>query len=585
MGVLTKFSQSFRDQWSWLRGYNGGTFTSDLNAALIVTILVVPQSLAYALLAGLPPQIGIYASIFPLIAYAAFGSSRFLQVGPTAIISLMTAVAISVVPEEQRLLAAAILAISIGIILIILGILRSGFIMNFVSRSVVSAYITGAAILIMVSQLKHMFGVKTEGGTVVSMTRSLVSALGETNPIALLVGILTLVYLVFVKKSLPLILVRSGMRAKRAKLLSRMAPMVAVLAAIGITAWLNLSDRAGLNVVGEIPKGIPPFSLPLDNWDIYKLMFIPAIIIGLVGFVDGMSTAQTLAAKARSRIDANKEMLGLGVSNLAAGVSGGYPVNGSMSRSVVNFTAGGQTQMVGIFTSGLMLLTALYLTPYLFHLPLATLAALIIVACLSLVQFKELWQVWVYSREDGLTALATFLAVLFLGVQWGVVAGVVLSMAFHIRATLKPNMAIVGRFPGTEHYRDASKFNVETNEIVKTLRIDESLYYANARYLEDKIARLTQESPNMTDLILMCPAVNRIDASALSSLETINKRLESAGVRLHFSELHSHVKERFHRSHFLDKLTGEVFLSQQEAMEQLEPEPDWSMFDDHIDIH
>ena len=585
MGAIAKITNSVRDQFSWLRGYRAGTFTTDLNAAFIVTILVVPQSLAYALLAGLPPQIGIYASIFPLIAYAAFGSSRFLQVGPTAIISLMTAVAISVVPEESRILAAAILAITIGVTMIGLGLLRSGFIMNFVSRSVVSAYITGAAILIMVSQLKHIFGVQTEGRTVVGMTRSLFSALGDTNPIAFLVGALTLIYLIAVKESLPLYLVKRGIRAKRAKLISRMAPMLAVLAAIGITAWLNLSQTTGLSVVGEIPRGIPPFRLPLDHWDLYQLMLVPAIIIGLVGFVDGMSTAQTLAAKARNRIDADKEMLGLGVSNLAAGVSGGYPVNGSMSRSVVNFTAGGQTQIVGILTAGLMLLTALYLTPYLYHLPLATLAALIIVACLSLVQFKELWKVWVYSREDGLTALATFFAVLFLGVQWGVVAGVVLSMAFHIRATLKPNMAVVGRFPGTEHYRDASKFNVETNEIVKTLRIDESLYYANARYLEDKIARLVHDSPKMTDLILMCPAVNRIDASALSSLEAINRRLESAGVSLHFSELHSHVKERFHRSHFLDNLSGQVFLSQQEAMESLEPEPDWSMYDDHVDIH
>ncbi len=584
MNPLAKTSQYFSEQWGWLRGYNGSRFSTDLNAAIIVTILVVPQSLAYALLAGLPPQIGIYASIFPLFAYAAFGSSRFLQVGPTAVISLMTAVAISTVPAESRLVAAAILAITMGVMLTILGLLRSGFIMNFVSRSVVSAYITGAAILIIVSQLKHLFGVETEGRTVIKMITSLISALGTTNPVALLVGGVTLIYLLLVKNTLPLVLVKSGMRARRAKLISRMAPIVAVILAIVSASYFSLSSKSGLNVVGDIPRGIPPFKLPMDL-ELYKLMLVPALVIGLVAFVDGMSTAQTLAAKARNRIDADKEMLGLGVSNFAAGISGGYPVNGSMSRSVVNFSAGGQTQMVGIFTAILMLLTALYLTPLLYHLPLASLAALIIVACISLLQFKELWKVWVYSREDGLTALATFFAVLMLGVQWGVVAGVVLSMAFHIRATLRPNMAIVGRFPGTQHYRNVDRFNVETNEIVKTLRIDESLYFANARYLEDKIARLAQESPEMTDLILMCPAVNRIDASALSSLETINKRLDSAGVRLHFSELHSMVKERFHRSQFLDVLTGEVFLSQQEAMEALEPEPDWSEFSDHIDIH
>ena len=585
MGIQANIAAYFKEQWSWLFRYNSGLLVGDFTAAVIVTILVVPQSLAYALLAGLPPQIGIYASIFPLVAYAAFGSSKFLQVGPTAIISLMTAVAISVLPEGQRLLGAAVLAVETGIILVLLSIIRAGWIMNFVSRSVVTAYITGAAILIIVSQLKHIFGVQTEGGTVVSMAKSLISALPNLNVITLIVGVTSLLFLVIVRTSFAYGLVKMGVRARRAKMIARFAPIVAVAVSIAAAAILKLPETFGLNVVGKIPKGIPPFSLPIGQLKLFEILLIPSIVLALVAFVDGMSTAQTLAARSRSRIDANKELLGVGAANFAAGVSGGYPVNGSMSRSAVNFTAGGKTQMVGLITAGLMLLTALYLTPLLENLPLATLAALIIVACFSLVQFKDLWQVWVYSREDGITAIATFLAVLLLGVQWGVVAGVVLSMTFHIRSTLRPNMAIVGRFPGTEHYRDAAKFNVETNEIVKTLRIDESLYYANARYLEDKIARLVSDSPEMTDLILMCPAVNRIDASALASLETINKRLDSSGITLHFSELHSHVKERFHRSQFLDKLTGRIFLSQQEAIEALEPEPDWSQFSDHIDIH
>ena len=184
-----------------------------------------------------------------------------------------------------------------------------------------------------------------------------------------------------------------------------------------------------------------------------------------------------------------------------------------------------------------------------------------------------------------MTALATFLSVLVFGVQWGVLVGVILAMSLHIQSTLRPNMALVGRFPGTDHYRDAKRFNVETFEEVKTLRIDESLYYANARYLEDKIGRVLVESPKMTDLILMCPAVNRIDASALSSLEMINSRLKSAGVNLHFSELHTNIKERLKRSDLEKKLTGRIFFSQQEAMEALEPDPDWSQFSDHIDIH
>jgi len=284
-------------------------------------------------------------------------------------------------------------------------------------------------------------------------------------------------------------------------------------------------------------------------------------------------------------VDSNKELLGLGAANVVAGLTGGYPINGSMSRSAVNFTAGGKTPFVGILVAGMMALTALFLTPVLQALPLAVLAALIIVACFNLLDFKSLWRTWVYSKADGITAIATFLSVLLLGVQWGVLVGVVLAMALHIKTTLQPHMPLVGRFPGTEHYRDAERFVVETDAQIKTLRIDESLYYANARYLEDKVAKIVESNPEMTDLVLMCTAVNRIDASALSSLETINNRLKSAEISLHFSDMQSRVRERLFRSDFQDKLTGQIFLSQHDAMMQLQPEPDWSEFSDHIDIH
>ena len=256
-----------------------------------------------------------------------------------------------------------------------------------------------------------------------------------------------------------------------------------------------------------------------------------------------------------------------------------------MSRSAVNFQAGGRTPIVSIVVALMMFLTALFLTPILKSLPLSVLAALIIVACFGLIDLKTLWRTWVYSRADGTTALATFFSVLVFGVQWGVLVGVVLAMALHIKGTLQPYMPLVGRFPGTEHYRDAGRFNVETNEQVKTLRIDESLYYANARFLEDKVAQVVSNSPDMTDLVLMCTAVNRIDASALSSLEEINKRLKRTNIQLHFSDMQSRVKERLYRSDLIEHLSGEIFLSQHEAMEALEPEPDWNQLSDHVDIH
>lgn len=375
-----------------------------------------------------------------------------------------------------------------------------------------------------------------------------------------------------------------GMKARRAKLIARLAPIVAVVLSIVAVQLFGLAD-SGLRIVGRIPEGLPLFSVPMLDMAHWQTLITFALVIALVAFVDSMSIAQAFAARSRTRIDANKELLGLGASNLVAGLSGAYPINGSFSRSAVNYSAGGKTPISSILVAIFMAITALFLTPILTNLPLATLAAMIIVACFSLVDMRTLWETWKYSHADGVTAIITFIVVLTAGVQWGVIAGVVLAMMLHIRMTLKPHMALVGRFPGTEHYRNAERFNVETHEAVKTLRIDESLYYANARYLEDMIAQIVSNSEKLTDLILMCPAVNHIDASALDSLEEINKRLKRSGVRLHFSELHTNVKERLQRTDFLSKLTGSVFLSQHEAMEQLEPEPDWSQFSDHIDIH
>lgn len=575
----------FQNHFAWAKDYNGQTFSGDFVAGLIVTILLVPQSLAYAMLAGLPAIVGIYASILPLLAYALFGSSRQLAVGPTAIISLLTAVSLSVMPEELRLVSAAALALMVGGFLMLAGLLRAGFIMNFVSRPVVAAYISGSAILIILSQLRHVLGIEAAGNTAFKIGRGILAKLSDTNIATVIIGVLTMIFLILIKRYLAYLLVRAGMRAGSARIIARVAPIFAVITAIATLSYTSIAQNNGVAIIGEIPQGLPSLAFPVLEGEHWQALVGFAAIIALVAFVDSISIAQTFAARSRTRIDANKEMLGLGASNFAAGLSGGYPVTGSFSRSAVNFNAGAVTPLAGVFTAILMALTALFFTPLLANLPVATLAAMIIVACLGLIDLRSIWETWTYSKGDGLTAGLTFMAVLLLGVQWGVLVGVVLAMALHIRKTLRPHMALVGRFAGTEHYRNEKKYRVETFDEVKTLRIDESLYYANARYLEDKVARIVEANPKMRDLILMCPAVNYIDASALRSLEEINSRLKSVGVSLHFSELKSYVADPIRETSFFEKLTGRVFLSQFEAMQALEPEPDWSQFSDHIDIH
>ncbi len=578
------FKSALTSQWGWVRGYGPSTFSKDLVAAIVVTILLVPQSLAYALLAGLPPKVGIYASITPLVAYALLGSSRQLNVGPTAVISLMTASTIAALPEEVRIIGAAVLALMVGAMLIGAGLLKAGFLMNFVSRPVVSAYITGAAFLIIISQLRHIFGVDGGGRTAFAMIGNLRDQVSQTSLVTVLVGGAALLSFYLARNSVAYRLVRAGMSSRRAKMASRMAPILIIAVFIAISAVAAL-DEQGLAIVGYVPGGLPPFRFPVVDAALAQSLIVPAAVIAIVAFVDSTSTAQELAARQRASINANRELFGLGAANVAAGLSAGYAVNGSMSRSAVNASAGGETPLSGLMVAAMMAVTAMFLTPLLEPLPLSVLAALIIIACLSLLDFKSIWRTWVYSRMDGLTAVATFLSVLLLGVQYGVLVGVVLAMALHIRTTVNPHMPLVGRFPGTEHYRDATRFVVETDDQVKTMRIDESLYYANARTLEDRVAEVVSENEGVTDLILMCTAVNRIDASALNSLETINERLRSAGIRLHFSDMQSRVRERLFRSSFLDRLTGQIFLSQHEAMETLRPDPDWSFLDDHIDIH
>ncbi|PHR93237.1 MAG: sodium-independent anion transporter [Robiginitomaculum sp.] len=571
--------------YGWLNGYKRGYLIGDLISALILSVLLVPQSLAYALLAGLPPQTGLYAAIFPSIAYAFFGSSRFLAVGPVAITSLMTMAVISQVPEEFRLVSAAMLALMAGGFLTLFGMMRGGALATFFSRPVVSAYITGAAILIMLSQFKYIFQIEVTGRRFAEMMPSFLSNLEQAHLVPSCIGVGTIVALLFLKRYGLRWLRLAGLRKRHARLIVKLSPILVVGVATVLTGWLGLEQKYGVETIGNIPAVLPQFMFPVAELAHWKSLIVSAFLISLVGFVDSVSIGQTLAAKNRTRVDPNKELLGVGAANIAAGLTGAYPVAGSLSRSAINFSSGAKSPLVGVMTALVVALAILTILPILKSMPLATLAGLIVYSCFSLLNFKDIWNTWCYSKADALTALGAFFAVLLVGIQYGVLIGTILSMIFHIRLTLKPHTVEVGRFLGTEHYRDADLYTVEEFDEVKTLRIDESLYFANARFLEDTVAQLVVKYPKMRNLVLMCPAVNRIDASALESLLVINDRLYDLDIKLHLSEMHAQVRERLHRSNFLEKLTGEVFFTQHEAIEALRPEPDWSQFSDHIDIH
>lgn len=560
----------------WGRRYNRGTAASDLLAAVIVTIMLIPQSLAYAMLAGLPPQVGLYASIAPLLAYAVFGTSRTLAVGPVAVVSLMTAAAASGVAPAgtpEYLGAAVTLAFLSGLLLLAIGIFRLGFLANFLSHPVISGFITASGLLIAASQLKHLLGIPANGDTLFEILRSLSTSIGGVNGPTVAIGASALAFLVWSRRGLAPSLQALGIRPRAAGMLAKAGPVV-VVAGSTLAVWALDLGRRGVATVGDIPRGLPALTLPAFDASSWLALALPALLLSIVGFVESVSVAQTLAAKRRQRIDPDQELVALGASNLGSALSGGFPVTGGFARSVVSLDAGAETPAAGAYTAIGVAVAALLLTPLIRDLPNAILAATIVVAVLSLVDLGALGRTWRYSRADFAAMAVTILVTLTLGVEAGIVAGVSLSLALYLYRGSRPHVAIVGQVPGTEHFRNVLRHQVETVPGILTLRIDESLFFANARYLEDTVSDLIAKDRSIQHFVLMCSAVNEVDASALESLEAINARLKDAGVAFHLSEVKGPVMDRLARSSFLQALTGEVYLSQHDAIRSLKAKLD-----------
>ncbi len=558
----------------WGRRYDRATFAGDAVAALIVTIMLIPQSLAYALLAGLPPEAGLYASVAPLLLYAVFGSSRVLAVGPVAVVSLMTAAAVGehAPPGSAAYWPVAItLAFLSGAMLLAMGLLRLGFIANFLSHPVISGFITASGLLIAASQLKTLMGVQAQGHNFVDLLLALARQAAQTHWLTLTVGMLATAFLFWVRKRLKPLLIAWGQGPRLADFLAKAGPVAVIAVTTGLAWGLDWPSQ-GMKIVGAIPQGLPPFKLP--SWDLalWRDLAMPALLISVVGFVESVSVGQTLAAKRRQRIAPDQELVALGASNLGAALTGGFPVTGGFARSVVNFDAGAQTPAAGVFTAAGILLATLFLTPALYYLPQATLAATIIVAVLSLVDFGILRRTWAYSKPDFAAVAATLLATLALGVEPGLLVGVGVSLALYLWRTSRPHIATVGLVPGTEHFRNVLRHAVRTSPALLSLRVDESLYFANARSLEDHVNDAVAAQPALRHVVLQCSAVNAIDASALESLEAIEHRLRDAGITLHLSEVKGPVMDRLRRTDFLRQLGGQVFLTHYQAVAALTPE-------------
>ena len=564
----------------WGRRYNRSLLTADGVAAAVVTLMLIPQSLAYALLAGLPAQAGLYASMAPLVLYALMGSSGTLAVGPAAVTSLMTAASVGAVASQGSVAyteAALMLALLSGATMLVMGAARLGFLANFLSHPVISGFVSASGLLIAASQLKHLLGLPLHGENLLQLLPQLWQNLSSLHVPTSAMGLGALALLLLVRRQLKPWLKRLGVSAGAADLAAKAAPVAVLLLSIALSAAWQLAEQ-GVRVVGTVPQGLPPLTLPggsIDGWAapwvLAQALWVPALLISLVGFVESVSVGQSLAAKRRERIDPDAELRALGLSNLGAGLSGGFPVTGGFSRSVVNFDAGARTPAAGIYTAVGLALAALFLTPWLFHLPQATLAATIMVAVLTLVDVGVFARTWHYAKADFIALLLTFGLTLAVGVEAGLIAGVSASVLLLLYRTSRPHIAVVGQVPGTEHYRNVLRHAVLEQPGILGLRIDESLYFANARFLEDTIAAQVAMRSGVRHVVLQCSAVNDIDASALESLETINARLQASGVQLHLSEVKGPVHDRLQRSHLLAQLSGQVFLTHHQAVQVLAP--------------
>jgi SulP family sulfate permease len=538
----------------WLRHYRRALLPGDISAGIVVAMMMIPQGMAYALVAGLPPVAGIYASILPPLLYALFGTSSTQSVGPMAIISLMTASALAPLAlpgSTLYIVLAAQLALLAGAVLLACGLLRIGFLANFFSRPVMSGFTNGSAIVIALGQAGALLG----------------ASVPQVHWPSALMGLGSLALLVLARQYLARLLRAAGLPAAAADIGARLAPMVVV---VGATVLASVFDLAalGIRTTGAVPAGLPGLNLAFSSAH-WQPLLQPALLIGFMIFLISMSGAQTLALKRAEKLKSNYELVGLGAANLGSALTGGLPVTGSISRSAVNFAAGANTQLASVIAAALLALALVAPTGWLALLPLPALAATIIVAVLGMLDLSTLRTAWRYDRADALALLATAVGVLALGVEAGVVIGVALSMGALIWRASRPHIAVLGRIAGTEHFRNIERHQAGTTPRVLLLRVDAGLFFGNVEAVNERIEDELEAHPETRDLVLVLSAVNAIDTSALFGLGELNQMLRQRGIGLHLAEVKGPVLDRLKHSDFLAVLNGRLFLSTAMAWDEL----------------
>lgn len=523
---------------------------ADIIAGITVALVLVPQSMAYAQLAGLPPYYGLYASFLPGIVAALFGSSRQLATGPVAVVSLMTAAALEplAVSPELYVAYALSMALMVGIFQLSLGVLRLGVLVDFLSHPVVIGFTNAAAIIIGTSQLSKIFGVvdyvKGEH-QYETIWNVIMAATTDTHALTFFMGLLAIAIMVVLKKLAP------------------KAPnvLIAVVVTTVISAVMGFAEQGG-RVVGEVPAGITMPVLPSGvEWDVIVQLMSTAVIIGIIGFMEAISIAKAMATQTRQRLDPNQELIGQGLGNLVSGAFQGYAVSGSFSRSAVNISAGAVTGFSSVVTGAVVGITLLFLTPLLYHLPQATLAAVIMMAVINLVKIRPIIDAWKVQPHDGIVAVVTFLLTLIVAphLETGIVVGVILSLGLFLFRTMRPRISVLSRdLDGT--LRDADIQKLDTCDNISVIRFDGPLYFANTGYFVDTILDRVAKKPDLKYVVIDAEGINEVDATGEEMLHELVTRLESLGIELLMARAKKQIMDIFRRSGFLDHLGKDKFF-------------------------
>ncbi len=549
--------------------YKRRDLSHDLFAGLVVSVITVPQAIAYAFLAGLPPQAGLYASVVPPLLYAVLGSSPSLAVGPVAVIAIMVAEAVRAhAPafSDAYLGVTTVICLQSAIALWLLRITSMGGIVNLLSHPVISGFINAAAIMIILSQLTALTGIPAIDGSPFAQARHLVSDMMALNPVALAIGAASFLLLWLVQRFGFYLVLPFLRRVGRNHPVTRIGPMLVAIVAIGAVVAFGLDTRFAVATIGPIPAGLPPLTLPPFDFVLWIDVMPASAMIALVAYVQSFSIGTQLAQRKRQRINPNQELIALGAADFAAAFTGGMPVAGSLSRS----TGGGRTPLTGVFCALFVLVTVVWLTPLFAALPHAALAAIIIMSVSDFIDFSPIYRYWKFYRHDSITHIAALLGVLLFGVERGLLIGILVAIALFVRRSSRPHIAIVGRIGDSAHFRSELRYQVATHPHVMAVRIDENLYFANANLVETRLLRLVARNPKIRHLLLVCSAINFIDTSGLEMLERIDSELIRRDVQLHLSEVKGPVMDQLNASDLPSELSGRIFFTTDEAMRELE---------------